>query len=260
MPFLPFNTHRQITGNGINSNRKEQDAQKSPCRKVKPANSMEKASVFISWKRAKSGRTGVSEVKKYKRKLSAVITIETALVLPLFFLAVLCLVYRIEVLAVQTNMKAGLRSAGKELAAEAALVPAVSPQRVSEKLIQAVGKEKMDRSLIKDGAAGIDCRKTWMNAADGKLHLNVSYHIKIPVPVFAIPGWKQEESLTVKAWTGYEADGFGGISSEETVYITETGVVYHKDPHCSYLELSIRPVPSGSVAGLRNEYGSKYYP
>ena len=40
---------------------------------------------------------------------------------------------------------------------------------------------------------------------------------------------------------------------EETVYVTETGMVYHRDYHCTYLELSIQMVPASALDGLRNE-------
>ena len=44
------------------------------------------------------------------------------------------------------------------------------------------------------------------------------------------------------------------------VYVTETGLVYHKDYHCSHLDLSIRMTHLELVEGLRNENGGKYYP
>ena len=42
--------------------------------------------------------------------------------------------------------------------------------------------------------------------------------------------------------------------------VTETGLVYHKDYHCSHLDLSIRMTHLELVEGLRNENGGKYYP
>ena len=44
------------------------------------------------------------------------------------------------------------------------------------------------------------------------------------------------------------------------MYVTETGMVYHRDYHCTYLELSIRMVPASALDGLRNESQGKYYP
>lgn len=44
--------------------------------------------------------------------------------------------------------------------------------------------------------------------------------------------------MRIKAWTGYEAGGFGE-EDDQIVYVTDTGVVYHKNPHCTHLDLSI---------------------
>ena len=52
--------------------------------------------------------------------------------------------------------------------------------------------------------------------------------------------------------------GFGK-EEDETVYVTETGLVYHKDYHCTYLDLSIRMVQGKEISGLRNESGGRYY-
>ena len=71
-----------------------------------------------------------------------------------------------------------------------------------------------------------------------------------------VPPVSYEESMKIKAWTGYEKEAFGD-KKEETVYITETGVVYHKDYHCTYLELSIRMVQASKTASLRNNSGGK---
>ena len=243
MPFLSYNTHKLCPAKGSKSYRKEHDAYKSPNRDADPVNSVEKASASFfcyQWKGS--------------------VTLETALILPFFFLAVICLVYRLEITAVQTNIRAGLRSAGKELAREAALVPVVSPGDTAGRVVDAIGAARLDRSLVKGGSAGIDCSKTWVNPMDGKLYLSAVYELMIPIPVFHIPGWEQEEKLTVKIWNGYEADSFGSLQQEEIVYITENGVVYHKSPNCHYLELAIRPVAADAVAGLRNADGSRYQP
>ena len=50
-----------------------------------------------------------------------------------------------------------------------------------------------------------------------------------------------------------------GNQKEETVYITDTGIVYHQDAECTYLELSIKAVSSSQIKNLRNESGGKYY-
>lgn len=42
------------------------------------------------------------------------------------------------------------------------------------------------------------------------------------------------------------------------VYITESGSVYHKDPGCSYLNVSLKQIPGTSVLAANNQYGEHY--
>ena len=91
------------------------------------------------------------------------------------------------------------------------------------------------------------------------LYLNTSYTVEIPVPVFGIFNVEKEESIRIKGWCGYESS-IPVQAEQKIVYVTENGVVYHQDYHCSYLDLSIHMVPSSGLEELRNASGGKYYP
>lgn len=45
----------------------------------------------------------------------------------------------------------------------------------------------------------------------------------------------------------------------KTVYVAATGKVYHTDPYCTHLKLSIREVGARMVGQLRNKSGEKYH-
>ena len=51
------------------------------------------------------------------------ITVEAAIAVPIFFLAVVCLLYLMEMMAVQTAVRSGLQYAGKRAAQEYAIKP-----------------------------------------------------------------------------------------------------------------------------------------
>lgn len=82
--------------------------------------------------------------------------------------------------------------------------------------------------------------------------------MRIPVPGFSIAPISYKETMRIKAWTGYEAGGFGE-EDDQIVYVTDTGVVYHKNPHCTHLDLSIHAAASSELNSLRNENGGKYH-
>lgn len=186
------------------------------------------------------------------------ITIEAALAVPIFFFAIICLLYLLEVMAIQTSVRSGLSYAGKIVVQENYPLNIVDPGKVEEHIVNAIGADRLERSIVVGGSTGIDCSKSNMSLRTGIGKISATYLIRIPVPMFMIEGITREETIRIKTWTGYEKE-FLGTSEEETVYITETGLVYHRDYHCTYLDLSIQMVPVANIENLRNNDGGKYY-
>lgn len=179
--------------------------------------------------------------------------------LPIFFFAALCLVCLLEMMSVQTMVKSALCHAAKEMAEEAYTVPFVVSGSMEREMVRIIGEERLDRSMVYGGSGGLHCQAAPAVPGTTIMDVSVKYKLKIPVPVFRLPLPEREERIRIKGWTGYESGGFGD-DRDEIVYITENGVVYHKDAQCSYLDLSIRSVSLSAVADLRNESGGKYYP
>ena len=190
--------------------------------------------------------------------LKASMTIEAALAVPVFFFAVVCLIYLFEIMAVQTSVRSGLDYAGKRMMQESYPLSIADPGTIEEYLVNVIGAERIERSIITGGSTGIDCSSSNMSLRTGIGKLTAEYQIRIPVPMFLMEGIPRTESIRIKAWTGYEKE-YLGLTEEETVYVTESGIVYHKDYHCTYLDLSIQMVAAGSVEDLRNKDGGKYY-
>lgn len=199
------------------------------------------------------GRASVSASKE------ASITVEAAMAVPLFFLAAVTLLYLMEIMAVQTAMRAGLQYAGKKAAEEACVAAMVMPSHLERDIVSAVGAERLERSIVVGGSGGIQCDGSQISSRTGIGELMVTYEVRLPIPIFGVPPVRYQEKMRIKAWTGYEKPGFD-TDDEKIVYITETGMVYHKDYHCTYLELSIHMVSTESIESLRNESGGKYYP
>lgn len=63
----------------------------------------------------------------------------------------------------------------------------------------------------------------------------------------------------MRAWTGYDVEMSGEVSTEEAVvYITETGTVYHRNRSCTYLNLSIEMIESTELTSYQNASGENY--
>lgn len=202
-------------------------------------------------------RTSVSASKK--KDTNGSITIEAALAVPIFFLAVVSLLYLMEIMAIRTSVRCGLQYAGKIAAGEAYIVTAVMPSQLEKDVIHAIGADRLERSIILGGCNGIRCDESRVSLRTGIGKLTASYQIRLPVLLFKVPPIEYREEIRIKVWSGYEKEGFL-TDDEETVYITETGLVYHRDYHCTHLELSIRMVSSAELESLRNNSGGRYYP
>jgi hypothetical protein len=187
----------------------------------------------------------------------ASITIEAALTIPLFFFAVVAFLYLFEISAISTSVKSGLQYAAKETASQKDILPALLRFNTEKLVVEGIGEDRLMRSIVVGGKNGIDCSGSNLWSGDGIYELKASYKIKLPVPVFNIPELKYSESIRVKEWSGYSPSWFH--KDEETVYVAEYGIVYHKNYYCPYLNPSIKPVTSGQLSSLRNKNGAKYY-
>lgn len=190
--------------------------------------------------------------------LKAGITVEVSMAVPIFFFAAVSLLYLMEIMAVQTSVRAGLQYAGKICVQEAYGSKAVMPFKIKSDVVSAIGPDRLSRSIVAGGSSGIDCSGLSVSPVTGIGELTVRYKVRIPVPFFRLPLLSFEESIRIKTWTGYEKAGFGG-EKEGIVYLTETGIVYHKDYHCTHLDLSVRMAGAAEVGNLRNKNGGKYH-
>ncbi len=187
------------------------------------------------------------------------ITVEAALAVPMFFFAIVTILYLFEMAAIQTTVRSGLQYAGKKAAKEACLTKTIIPASIEEDVINAIGNDRLSRTIIIGGSSGINCEKSWMSPRTGIGTLKAEYRVKLPISFFGTLSRKCEVSMKIKSWVGYEKEVLGG-DSQDIVYITETGIVYHKNYHCIYLDLSIHAVLAADLEDTRNESGGRYRP
>lgn len=186
------------------------------------------------------------------------VSIEAALVIPIFFFAVCCLCYLLEIMAIQSYVHSALHNAGREVAKEIYVNPFVSPAQVESHMIENIGSERLERSIVEGGSAGLDASGTVASPTTGVVQMHVKYRILLPIRFFGRLGMVCEDGFRIKGWNGYQKEGMF-TPREDIVYITETGMVYHKDYHCTHLDLSIQMATKSQVKTMRNEVGEKYH-
>ena len=193
-----------------------------------------------------------------RNKKKGSITVEAALAIPCFLLAILSLVYLLEMQSIHISAVNALQGAAKIAAEDVVTVPVLNPVKMKSDVVELMGTERIERSIIRGGTAGIHCWYSRYDRQTGMITAKVHYKMQLPFPGFHHIGLQKTEELQVRAWTGYEKLGVER-DDNEIVYITATGTVYHKDYHCSYLQPSIQYVPQAQVDHLRNKDGGKYH-
>lgn len=190
--------------------------------------------------------------------LNGSMTIEAALTIPIFLFAVLCLIYLLEIQTIELRIKAAAQEAAKQAAEDIIIVPILNTYSLQQDIIENIGSERLERSIIEGGSGGIQCWTSYYNSVNEEVIVKVNYKIKLPVPGFLNLDIKKNVELKVKAWTGQVEHE--DSDDEEIVYVTDTGSVYHTNYQCAYLQLSITFLPSSSLIDVRNESGGIYQP
>ncbi len=194
-----------------------------------------------------------------KRKGS--LTIEAALVLPLFLFAVFSIMSLINLFRFHINLNEELHQVGKEIAMEAFIRCDYTSGYVKNEVLSRLGDEVIKMAPIEGGAEGIDF--SGCDFSDREIiRLKAEYKGLLPYDIFNLFEYDFSVKCTMHSYIGYEKGIFGKTNkkeNEEYVYITENGTVYHRNRECSYLRLSIKEVNTSELVELRNTSGHKYY-
>lgn len=188
----------------------------------------------------------------------ASVTIEASFGIPIFLFAVLCLIWIIEIHSIKISIINASQSAAKRAAEKTAVVPVLNTSSLRADIINGIGIERLERSILEGGSEGVQCSNSWFSAGTGEIFIQVDYKVRLPVPMFGNPSAKFSEEFKINGWRGYK-DSEADSGDAQIVYITDTGIVYHENPQCTYLQLSINFVPYAGLSELRNSGGGIYH-
>lgn len=233
--------------------------------------------------------TSYKEYKKIKRtllqvaqkgvSLSASITVEASIVLPLFIFFFTNIMMAFNIIKMQCDMEAALHQTGNELAlfafdercAEGALgieedgvstfAGALSVFYVKGKVENYLGEE-LEKGCVTDGRAGLSYLPSKIMLGNDIIDIVIDYKVHPLISLIGFEEFPVEARYYGHAWTGYDiSEGAAADENEEEmVYVTEHGEVYHRDINCNHLKLSIRSVSLDDIEKERSIDGSKYYP
>ena len=207
----------------------------------------------------------IKEESSLQKKAS--LTVESAFVLPFFFIAVVLIagmldLYRIFVL-VQTSLCEG----AKELGMYAYCSPEDTQSPVgivNDGICAAYGSRKIRERLegealsgIKGGIHGIQLLGS--NYRDDIVFLRASFFYQVPSGIFQIFPVSVKVEGQARTWKGFQGKLYGNSEDNEMVYITDWESVYHTSESCTHLNLSVEAVALWHAQSARNQYGERYH-
>lgn len=226
------------------------------------------------------------------RSLRASLTVEAAFVLPLFLYFLIAFLYFIQIFTVQEQLQACITKMGLNLAKTAYIfkdfpdakdllsfdvsifgeeydlgLEELADNLASDGILRIYAEKYLDtdqinNSCIVGGFDGISFYGSSLFDESNYIDIIVNYEVRIPVKIFIIDELQMVQRVKLRCWTGYEVAAAYQTEEEDketTVYVTESGSVYHKSESCSHIKLSIRTV-IGIPVNQRNDNGGKYYP
>ncbi len=200
--------------------------------------------------------------------LQAAMTVEAALVLPLFLFCMTAVIQYAAVMGTAVQIGTALTETGKSMATAAYAVRYGGEGSGSGLAVSALSAgyahhKVMGRVDDSDQIKNVNMALSSFLQKEEQIDLVMTYQIRTPVPVIKLPGNFFLQRACVRAWTGrntYGKDELGNENGFKDVYVTENGSVYHEDLNCSYLNPSIREIDDDAIGALRNRSGEKYRP
>ena len=225
-------------------------------------------------------------------KLAAGMTVEAAVVLPLFLFFFMNLGCAIEMIRLHGNLQLALWNVGNRMcvygyAMESAdeMEETVSRNEkesrewwdtladvtltasyVKNQVVNYTGEAYLKESPLSRGA---DSLQFWESEIIQNHNSVVSGDIVDIVLTYQVSPWMDTPSVRPfrmcnryygRMWTGYDvtANTLKDDEEQDVVYITEYGSVYHESLDCTHLKLSIREVSLEEAKQARNENGGRY--
>lgn len=226
-------------------------------------------------------------MKKTEKKLSwkkGSMTIEAALALPIFLFTIINLISAVELICLDVRLEAGLSEVGREMANYAYVLDALQQTVATEQqeipeegneliakaqslllaqgyartaLVEKVGKEYLDASMIIGGSEGLWLWRSSVLEEGDEIDLILTYRIKPRFGMGFSQGLQFMKRCCIRAFTGYTPTQ-PDSTDEEVFYVTKGSQVYHMTPSCTHLKLSISAVLYEELERCRNKDGSRY--
>lgn len=198
----------------------------------------------------------------------ASVTVEASLVFPIFLCAFVCFISLAQMVLIETEMHHAVSQTAKIYAKQQSIHfvseileegnekrdPAKGSGRVNGIFYSVYDGGSLCENIVEGGRRGI---KLSSSISSGQaVCLKAEYTLKISVPFFSAVRFYRKTIVRRRIFSGYVKHQGDSNDSEgnQTVYVADNGIVYHRDQQCSHIYLRI----SGSMGIQKILQSSKY--
>ena len=208
----------------------------------------------------------VHSQKRISPRLSASTTVEAAMILPFIILFFISIMWFINLFHIHNEIGASLNLIGNEMVAYSYPYSLLkSDAGIDGELTNLALKVGWNELYVKeriselDVSSKIDSLSTLLSdySKEDAIDIVVTYSVNPPFDIPGIPAVILTNHFYSKMFVGY---GGKETETDQLVYITPTGSVYHTDLDCRALKYKVISVKSSDISKERNESGAKYYP
>lgn len=192
----------------------------------------------------------------------ASMTVETALVLPLFCFFIIHMGSAIEMIRLHGNLEVALWDVGRQVGIYGGLpdtgkggdseeedsgnrlgTVALSYTYVKNRIVHQLGEEYLEQSPLDQGIDGLQFLES--STRGDNYEIIVTYRVSPLAEMLEFRKFRMGNRYYGHLWNGYEIPGTEDAG--EYVYVTEDSAVYHISRECTHLRLSVRPVEIAEV-------------
>ncbi len=185
------------------------------------------------------------------------------MVLPIFMFLLLNIISLFDMIHIHSVLDSALTNVGRELSVAANFQSLyesdlLTEVYVKERIIQMVGRDVLNNSVIVGGADGVFVWRSDVDKKGDVIDLVLTYRIEPWFSFFQVGDMLMINRCYVKAYNGFQKESYE--DGQRRFYVAESGEVYHLDRSCTHLQLSISIRNAAEIEKLRNEDGEKYKP
>lgn len=189
---------------------------------------------------------------------SASITVEAALIIPIFLFLCIRLISLFELMNTYSQIQMSLFETNQKNVKELHKIELQNQWTVSKKVSDYLKEIEFNYKSIKNGKRGFSYINTTVLDENDCIDLVVAYQIK-PLLENNFANTSFLSRCKMRVWTGYDVlKNVQEKNKKEIAYITETGTVYHTNRKCSHLNLTLKIISKKKSSYATNYNGVTY--